>query len=259
VNAPRDAIAQRLDELRRDPAYQQPFERHEPLVTVRIATYNNGEILTERTLPTLLAQSYDNWEAIVVGDAVTDDTESRIRSLGDSRIRFLNLPVRGPYPSNPEHAWMVAGTRPANVALHLARGDWIAALDHDDEWTDDHLEVLLKTAKHERAEIAYGKLQLVDAATGTRLPVEVGSFPPVLAQFGFMAAIVHRALSEFTFDPLAYLAGEPGDWNLCRRLLDAGARFAFVDRCVAYYWFTARSEASAGWLRGQLAAAAADR
>jgi glycosyltransferase involved in cell wall biosynthesis len=258
VNASPDAVALRLEELRCDPAYEQPFERNEPLVTVRIATYNNGEILTERTLPTLLAQTYGNWEAIVVGDAVSDDTESRIRTLRDSRIRFVNLPVRGPYPRNPEHAWMVAGTRPANVALHLAAGDWIAALDHDDQWTDDHLEILLATAKRERAEIAYGKLQFVDATTGTRLPIETGTFPPALAEFGFLAALVHRGLTEFTFDPLAYLAGEPGDWNLCRRLMEAGARFAFVDRRVAYYWFTPRSEASAGWLRGQLEAAASE-
>src|SRR5690242_4802472 len=46
----------------------------DPLVSVTIPTYNLGQILVERTIPSVLAQTYKNWELIVYGDVCTDDT-----------------------------------------------------------------------------------------------------------------------------------------------------------------------------------------
>ncbi len=48
---------------------------------------------------------------------------------------------------NPNDRWMVAGTKPANKGIELCSGDWIAPLDDDDEFSEDHLDVLLNHAK----------------------------------------------------------------------------------------------------------------
>ena len=58
------------------PSYQKP----EPLISYCIATYNRGRLLAERSLRSILSQSYKSIEVIVVGDCCTDDTEARTPS-----------------------------------------------------------------------------------------------------------------------------------------------------------------------------------
>jgi hypothetical protein len=213
--------------------YASAWDDPEPLVSVRVATYRGANLLVERTLPSLLAQTHERWEALVVGDHTDDDTEERIATLGDSRITFENLPFRGPYPTDPGRRWYVAGTAPANRALELAGGQWIAALDHDDAWQSDHLERLLAHARETRAEVVYGRLRI--RHDGDEPDGEMGAWPPVRGEFGWLGALMHAGLRVFRFDPQCQLSGEPGDWNLARRLWDIGARFSFLDEAVAIH------------------------
>jgi glycosyltransferase involved in cell wall biosynthesis len=222
----------RLAEIREAGDYEAAFEG-EPLVSVRVATYHAPDILCERALASLRRQTYSNWEALVVGDHCTDDTEERVRGLGDSRIRFWNLPFRGPYPDDPRDRWFVAGAYPANAGIRASRGAWIAPLDHDDEWDDDHIEVLLAEAQRTRAELVYGRMRVINEETGARS--ELGAWPPDAGQFAFQGAIHHRGLGAFEYDVNCRFAGEPGDWNLARRMWAAGVRFGFLDRIVGTY------------------------
>ncbi len=171
---------QRLEELRASEAWARAYAEPEPLVTVRIATWNRAELLVERALASLRAQGYERWQAIVVGDACTDDTAERLAALGDPRVRFINLPLQGPYPDDPHERWLVAGIPPMNLGARLAEGTWIAPLDDDDEWEPDHLEVLLAAARREEAELAYGRLR------------GVHHDPPVTIEIGHLAAADRR-------------------------------------------------------------------
>jgi Glycosyl transferase family 2 len=228
-----------LDEIRRDSHYEESFVKS-PLITVRIATYNAADLLLGRAIRTLRAQSYDNWEAIIVGDANTDDTEVRVAALEDERIRYFNLPSRGPYPDDPLGLWYVAGTYGMNAGSDAARGAWIAPLDHDDEWEEDHLEVLLSAAQRERAEVVYGRIRVLDETNGTS--TEMGAWPPARGDFGFLGALYHAGLARFRYDQNCRFADEPGDWNLARRMWDAGVTFYFLDRVVATQFFTPRHD-----------------
>ena len=100
-----------LEEIRAAPDYDAAYSEPTPLVSVRIATYNQSQLLCERALASLRRQTYPHWEALVVGDACDDDTEERVAAIGDGRIRFWNLPFRGPYPEDSEARWFVAGGR----------------------------------------------------------------------------------------------------------------------------------------------------
>jgi glycosyltransferase involved in cell wall biosynthesis len=221
-----------LEEVRAQPDYEAAYVG-EPLVSVRIATYNQSRLLCERALASVRRQTYQRWEALVVGDDCDDDTEERIAALGDSRIRFWNLPVRGPYPDDAQARWFVAGLPPMNAGLAAARGGWIAPLDHDDEWDDDHIEVLLQAVQREHAELAYSRLTVMDDSSGARS--ELGCWPPRRGQFAFQGALHHAGLRRFPYDMNCRFAGEPGDWNLARRMWDAGVRFTFVDRVTGTY------------------------
>lgn len=202
----------------------------QPLVSILIATWNRGEILASRTLPSVLRQTYPHWEAVVVGDACTDDTAERIAALGDSRIRFINLKERGAYPEDPLYRWMVAGTAPANEALNLARGEWLGGLDDDEVLTDDHIEVLLRLAAEQpQAEFVYG------AADWQRSPTEwlrIGK-PPLQAENLTHSAFLYRSYLRFLkYDISAWREGIGGDAHLWKRMARLGVRYAFIDRVV---------------------------
>lgn len=227
-------LRRRLREVRRTEGYERALKEAEPLVTVRIPTLNRSHLLLERALPSIIRQTYEHFEVIVVGDGCTDDTAGSVARFGDKRVRFVNLPFQFPYPSNREDRWLVAGTQALNLGAELARGAWIATLGDDDEFEPHHLECLLDAARSSDSEMVYG-----NALQHSPRPLEdvvLARYPPELGYFGFQVAIVLRALSFFEFSLKAWALDEPGDWNLCRRMLEAGVRIGYVDRVVARYY-----------------------
>lgn len=228
---------------RRDPDYADAYAP-EPLVSVRIGAYRGGDILFDRALASVRAQSYENWEAIVVCDGREPETAARIAALGDSRLRCIERPRNGPYPEEPEKRWRVAGCHPFNQGVALAHGAWIAPLDQDDEWTADHLEVLLTAARESGAELAYGVGRVDLGAEGETW---FGGWPPRLGDFGFQTAIYHALLAPLLYDVNAHLLGEPADWNLARRMLEAGVAFEFVAHVVTSYFVGPEEEAAWGF------------
>lgn len=205
------------------------LHRADPLVSVITPTWNRGELLTTRTLPSLIRQTYPNWEAVVVGDACTDDTEERVAALADVRIRFENLSHRGVYPEDPLHRWMVAGSTPANRGLELARGEWLGYLDDDDVLVEDHLETLVQFARESGAEFVFG------AGEFQRSPTEwllIGKLPPTPGNVMHSAVLYRSYLKFLTYDLEAWRDAVGVDAHLWGRMHSLGVRFAFLDRVV---------------------------
>ena len=125
-----------------------------PLVSIYCPTYNRKELLVERAILSVLGQTYQNWELIIIGDCCVDGTGDYIEPyLLDNRIRFVNLPTRAKrYPETPDNHWFAGPVVAANVGLSMCRGKWIARIDDDDIWTENHLSVLLDMAKCLRCE-----------------------------------------------------------------------------------------------------------
>lgn len=242
-------FAARLLERRREPAWNRAYEP-DPLVTVRIGAHRGGDLLFERALRSVRAQTHPHWEAIVVCDGPEPDTAARIAALGDAHIRCVQRPRNGPYPAEPHARWLVAGTHPFNEGAALAAGAWIAPLDQDDEWSEDHLAVLLARAVETRAEVVYGRMHAQVADAGRTW---FGAWPPQPGDFAFQAGIVHGGLTDFLYDVNAHLAGEAGDWNLARRMLEAGVRFDFVERVVGTYHVAPGDPDALAWWRTRIA------
>ena len=199
---------------------------------MRIATYNRGQVLVERTLPSVLAQTYQHLEVLIVGDHCTDDTEERVRAVMDPRVRFVNLPERGVYPEEPYARWMVAGAAPMNFALREAKGEWLAPLDDDDEFTPDHVETMLATCRRERLELCFGIARMMLTTGEWR---DVGSAPLRRDHACHSAVLYWSGLRFMPHDVEAWRLGEPGDWNLWRRMKWSGVRTGFVPKLVAIH------------------------
>ena len=84
-----------------------------------IPTYNRIALL-QKAILSVIGQTYDNWELIVVDDGSTDDTARVIRSMEDPRITIIEVP----------HCGHIGNLR--NTGAWAGRGMWIAFLDSDD-------------------------------------------------------------------------------------------------------------------------------
>lgn len=208
----------------------------EPLVTVRIATRNRPRLLVERAVASAIAQTYSNLEILVVGDGAAPETVAAMQAVRDSRVRFVNLQPTA-YPRDPRRRWMVIGHGPMNYALDVARGSWIAPLDDDDEFTPDHVEVLLREAVQRRLEFVYGDTAVLrqDGIWGV-----LGEWPPRHGGLTHGAVLYATGLRFMRYDARSWLLNEPADWNLWRRMLLAGVRMGYVPSVVYRYYPAAR-------------------
>jgi hypothetical protein len=249
----------RLLELRESEEYELAYTEERPLVSVVLPTYTSYETLRDRAIPSVLAQSYENFEVVVVGDAAPPEIGAVVASFADDRVVYENLPVRGPYPDDPFDRWNVTAVPPYNAAVRRARGRWISPFADDDALRPHALELMVDTVKRKRYEVCYGKLNCILDDGGQ---VVFGTFPPKLAGFGLQGGIYHAGLSFIEQDLGYYVFGLPNDWAMARRMLRAGARFGFVDDVVADYYPTANPRGGfdpASWMRQHEASVFEDR
>ena len=129
-----------------------------PKVSVIIPTHNRAALLP-RAVQSVLAQTFTDFELIIVDDASTDRTPSVVAAIADPRLR----------PFRHQRNLGVSAAR--NTGIANARGHYVAFLDDDDEWLPrklqwqtDALDAAPETAA------AYGWVDELDDSTGQRRP-----------------------------------------------------------------------------------------
>lgn len=98
-----------------------------PKVSIVIPTFNRADLI-DRTIESVLNQTYENFEVLIVDDASTDNTYEVISSISDERIRYIQLEKN------------TKGTMTRNVGIENSSGEYVAFLDSDDEWVPTKLE-----------------------------------------------------------------------------------------------------------------------
>jgi GT2 family glycosyltransferase len=188
-----------------------------PRVSVIIATYNWSSVLPY-AIRSVLAQTMPDFELLVVGDGCTDDTEHVVTTMGDSRIRWINL------PSNTGHQ-----SGPNNRGLQEARGDFIAYLGHDDLWLPHHLECTTERLATTGCAIVHTLLIRVRPGSDVGSPV----LPrPQSGMGGPPSCTVHsRRVAETVGGWGDYrVLDDPPEVDLHRRALAAGFTVTFAPR-----------------------------
>jgi glycosyltransferase involved in cell wall biosynthesis len=123
------------------------------LVSIITPSYNTANYVIE-TIESVVAQTYTNWEMIIVDDCSTDDSvelvKSYIKANNEHRIRlFINQENSGAALSR-------------NLALREARGRWIAFLDSDDLWLPDKIELQLAFMKKNNYQFTYTEYEEIN-------------------------------------------------------------------------------------------------
>jgi Glycosyl transferase family 2 len=231
----------RLAAARARADYELAWTERDPLVSITLPTRGRAELLLNRSLPSLLRQTYSHLEVLVVGDAVSAGLAEVLRDHPDPRVRWANLSVRVLAHPDPSRHWLVGSTLARNLASSMARGRWILHFDDDDELRPRAIEQLLERARETLAEVAYGGFA-EHLASGD--PRSHRVFPPEFGHFGWQGALHHAAL-PFTRELVAAQLGVPGDQWLMERMLRAGVRFAMFDGDVWDYFPSTRRQAPA--------------
>jgi GT2 family glycosyltransferase len=187
-----------------------------PCVSVIIPTYNRKTFVQE-TIDSVLAQTYTDYEIIVVDDGSTDDTGTVLRSRYGDRIHYLWQENQGESAAR-------------NHGINLAQGEYIAFLDSDDVWLPDKLrkQVTLLEANSKLA-LLFCQAQLMDTngndLKGSRLGFDIKPedlslkrlyFENTITAGGSTVLVRRAALIQTGGFDLVIQFGE--DWDLWLRL-----------------------------------------
>ncbi len=190
----------------------QAYVSTDTLVSIVTPTRDRVAVLP-RAIASAKAQSYSNWELLIVDDGSSDGTADYLRSLDDERIRTFTGKGEGCCAAR-------------NIALENARGTVVTYLDDDNIMHPDWLKsVVWAFTQRPKADVLYGGFVVDD--TLRILPGGSGEMPRLFMHaynhtgvvqdnVADMGAIAHRSgLPEGRFDPNLR---EMGDWDLLLRL-----------------------------------------
>ena len=119
------------------------------MVSVIIPTYNREKTIL-KSINSVLKQTYKDIEVIIVDDCSTDNTEEIIKNIDDKRIIYYKL---------KENSGACVAR---NKGIDLAKGEFIAFQDSDDEWNKNKLEIQMKHLKNSKYDMNFCALNRIE-------------------------------------------------------------------------------------------------
>lgn len=205
------------------------MDTKKPIISIVVPAFNQAEFLAD-AVDSAMAQTYRDFEIILVDDGSTDETPTVARKFGKA-IRYIRQENQG-----------LAGAR--NTGVLLANGEYVALLDSDDLWLPTFLEAMMALAEdNPRATVYYSGWRYVDAE-GHVCPQQPHTWvvPPAemywtLLRVNFLipstilmrrAQIIQAGAFDASFRRLQ-------DWELWLRLSRDGHVFAGSPECLVHY------------------------
>ncbi|MFT7532341.1 MAG: glycosyltransferase involved in cell wall biosynthesis [Gammaproteobacteria bacterium] len=195
----------------------------QPLFSVIIPLYNRADMIVE-TIGSVLAQTCQNFEIIVVDDGSIDCPRAVIESLGDDRIRLFEQENQG-------------GNVARNTGIDVARGRYVAMLDSDDKFLPHHLHANAQVLAAKPEAIVYSKvivdrgedLQFIKPPRAMRTGEVMSEY--LMCDHGFVPTITLVLRADIARE-IRYLAGLPcgQDTDFAIRLFAADHQFVMLNK-----------------------------
>jgi glycosyltransferase involved in cell wall biosynthesis len=218
-----------------------------PRFSVLLPTHNRADVIGY-AIRSVLWQTEQDFEILVVGDGCTDDTGDVVLSFADPRIRWFDL------PKSPHF-----GYANRNIALKQAKGELIGFVAHDDILLPDHLALLADCLDRGGAEWAYSRPLWV-STDGTVVPFAVNLTDPAdLAYFLNVGnsipalCVLHRRSCFEAYGFWPEDVPQAADWRFWIRIIEGGGRAR-----LAYCRTPTGLHFKANWRQGRTGFPAAD-
>lgn len=202
-------------------------------ISVIIPTYNRAQTIGY-CLDSVVNQTYQPLEIIVVDDCSTDETLAAVNSTisaGGPKIRFLKLPAK------------LGAQAARNRGIKAARGNWIAFQDSDDEWLPEKLAKqmeILRTIDYDPFTVIHTNAIFRETATGREIPADLAVegedvYPVLLRRIGpmFQGMLVSREALRL-IDYLDEKVPSYQEWDTAIRL-SVYCRFIFIPEPLFIY------------------------
>ncbi|HDY87037.1 MAG TPA: glycosyltransferase, partial [bacterium] len=202
-----------------------------PEISIIIPTYNHAHFL-KRCLESVIAQTFINWEVIVVNNYSEDNTIEVVNSFADPRVHLVNFHNNG----------IIAASR--NEGIRQSSGNLIAFLDSDDWWYPNKLEIAAKYLTN--TDIVYHDLDIF-TNKGKRLIKRIRSahlkkpvFIDLMKNSNVLAnssVVVRKSIIDkvggLTEDKRFFAAEDFDLWLKISRVTD---RFLYIPKSLGAYW-----------------------
>lgn len=198
----------------------------------------NALPFVSKTIDSVLNQTYQHWELILVDDGSTDGSYMKIEPyLKDSRIKYIHQENQGQGKAR-------------NTGIKASKGDFIAFLDSDDLWVPEKLDLQISLFDEQDIDLVYSNAFIINSdgicsdivmKTGSQAGIQAESdllrnlirgniFVPILTVLLKRESIIN----SLGFDESTDLKNAE-DFDLWIRIASQGAKFLFEDRFLSYY------------------------
>ena len=201
-----------------------------PTFSVIIPTYNHADKIG-RCLQSLIDQTFEDWEAIIVNNYSEDNTIEVVNSFKDKRIKLINFKNNG----------IIAASR--NKGIKEAIADWICFLDSDDWWYSNKLqEVISYTNDYD---LVFHDLNVVNEELKiTRKIIGAKYRRPIFKDLLLMGNKIANSSVAVRRDivlSVGLLSEDPRlvaaeDYDLWLRISEKTERFKYIPKLLAVYW-----------------------
>lgn len=205
-----------------------------PAVSVVIPLYNRAHLIAQ-TVQSVLDQTVQDFEVVIVDDGSTDDPEPAVAAIGDPRLRLIRQESTGANTAR-------------NTGIDAARADVVALLDSDDRFLPHHLKAALTALEGAPDRVIYARI-LVDRGQGRTFLKPPRAIRPgeamadyLLCDRGFVQTST-VVLPTVLARKVRYLDGLPygQDTDFAIRLAHAGAHFRMLEDPSAI-WLDVKDE-----------------
>lgn len=203
------------------------MSENNPLVSIITPNYNCSRFITE-TIESVLAQTYTNWEMIIVDDCSTDNSYqiSLEYSQKDSRIKVYK---------NDKNSG-AAFSR--NSALDIAQGEYIAFLDSDDLWETVKLEKQINFMQDTNCDFSYTIYDLIDEESKllnkeVRIPKRLSYLKYLHHCYTGCLTVMYK--KEIASDIRSFLIKNNNDYGLFLQVVKKSRNAMGLKECLAHY------------------------
>ncbi len=198
------------------------------LVSVIVPSYNRANVLP-RAVKSVLAQTYQDFEIIIIDDCSKDNTQEVVKNFNDPRIRYIR------------HETNKGGNAARNTGIKAANGEFVAFLDSDDEWLPTKFEKQMLRFNDPRVGLVYCGQKCFNENNGrvfeffNQLREDIFYKMLVKNYVGSLSAVIVRFKNISQVGFMDEKLKSCQDWDLYIRLSQI-CQFGFVDEMLVNYY-----------------------